>query len=123
MPVPLISAVSVVALPVLAVATAVYRRAYQRETSHRRRCERASLDIGERVRREFLQQMSHELRTPLNAIIGFANILLKNRSKTLGEQELLYASRIVDNGTQLLRLVDDLLHLADLEAGRAERKE
>jgi two-component system, cell cycle sensor histidine kinase PleC len=104
----------------LAVATALYRRAYQREASHRRRCERAILDVGIRVRSEFLQNMSHELRTPLNAIIGFANILVKNRNKTLGEQELVYASRITDNGTRLLRLVEDLLHLSDLEAGLIE---
>jgi signal transduction histidine kinase len=64
--------------------------------------------------------MSHELRTPLNAIIGFANILVKNRGETLGEQELVFASRIVDNGTRLLQLVNDLLHLADLEAARVD---
>jgi signal transduction histidine kinase len=78
------------------------------------------LDLGTRVRSELLQNVSHELRTPLNAIIGFANILVKNRSGALREQELMYASRIVENGTRLLRLVDDLLHLAELEAGRVE---
>ena len=116
----LVAAASLIALPVLAVTTALYRRAYQREASHWRRCEQASLDVEKRVRSEFLQNMSHELRTPLNAIIGFANILIRNRSETLGEQELVYVSRIVENGTRLLRLVDDLLHLADLEAGGVE---
>jgi hypothetical protein len=120
MPVLLVAAVSLVASPVLAVAAAFYRRAYQREASRRRRCERASLEIGTRVGSEFLQNMSHELRTPLNAIIGFANVLVRNRSEMLGELELVYASRIVENGTRLLRLVDNLLHLGDLEAGRVE---
>jgi signal transduction histidine kinase len=115
-----VAAVSLIASPVLGIATALYRRAYLREASRRRRCERASLDIGKRVRSEFLQNMSHELRTPLNAIIGFSNILVKNRRETLGEQELVYVSRIVDNGTRLLRLVDDLLHLAYLEGGRGQ---
>jgi signal transduction histidine kinase len=119
MPAHLLDGVSLVALPILAVATTLYRRAYRHEASQRRRLEQAVLDVGNRVRSEFLQTMSHELRTPLNAIIGFANILRKNRSETLGEQELLYASRIADNGKQLLKLVDDLLHLAALEAGRA----
>jgi len=117
---PALLAATLITSPILAVATALYRRAYQRELSHRRRLERAILDVGKRVRSEFLQHMSHELRTPLNAIIGFANILVKNRSETLGEQELVYASRIAENGTRLLRLVEDLLHLADLEAGRVE---
>ena len=72
MPVLLVDAVSLIASPILAVATALYRRAYQREASHRRRCERASLDVGKRVRSEFLQNMSHELRTPLNRTISLA---------------------------------------------------
>ncbi len=114
-----IDAVSLIASLVLAIATTLYRRAYQREASRRLRVERASLDVGRRVRSEFLQNMHHELRTPLNATIGFANVLVKNRNGTLGKQELVYASRIVDNGTRLLRLVDDLLHQADLEAERA----
>ena len=66
----------------------------------------------------FLAQMSHELRTPLNAVIGFTNILLKNRRGSLSEKELLYLERIASNGHHLLGLIDQLLDLSRIEAGR-----
>jgi two-component system sensor histidine kinase/response regulator len=73
-----------------------------------------------RAKSEFLQNMSHELRTPLNSIIGFANVLKRNRSKSLEASDLTYLDRIRENGVALLRLIDDVLDIAKIEAGRME---
>ncbi|MBI4444577.1 MAG: response regulator [Acidobacteria bacterium] len=62
--------------------------------------------------------LRHELRKPLNSIIGFANVLLKNKSQKLSSTELSYVKRILNNGRQLLSLIDDLLDLTDLESGK-----
>jgi signal transduction histidine kinase/ActR/RegA family two-component response regulator/uncharacterized membrane protein len=84
---------------------------------------RAAKDAAERTNRaksEFLSNMSHELRTPLNSVIGFANIILKNKNKTLSEQDIAYMSRIVANGKHLLGLINGILDLSKVEAGRVE---
>ncbi|MEO5813702.1 MAG: ATP-binding protein [Gemmatimonadaceae bacterium] len=73
-----------------------------------------------RAKSEFLANMSHELRTPLNSIIGFANILRRNGSKTLGTRDLLYAERISSNGGHLLQLVDRILDLSKIEQGELQ---
>jgi signal transduction histidine kinase len=73
-----------------------------------------------RAKSQLLANMSHELRTPLNSVIGFANVLLKNRGHNLGEQELTYVRRIVDNGKHLLALINQVLDLSRVEAGRME---
>jgi PAS domain S-box-containing protein len=69
---------------------------------------------------EFLSRMSHELRTPLNSVIGFTNVLKKNKRGALGEQELGFLDRIASNGMHLLGLINDILDLAKVEAGKAE---
>ena len=73
-----------------------------------------------RAKSEFLENMSHELRTPLNSIIGFANVLKRNRAKSLDASDLTYLDRIRENGVALLRLIDDVLDIAKIEAGRME---
>jgi two-component system sensor histidine kinase/response regulator len=73
-----------------------------------------------RSKSEFLQSMSHELRTPLNSIIGFANVLKRNRNQNLGTSDLVYLDRIHTNGVELLRLIEDVLDIAKLEAGKME---
>lgn len=77
-------------------------------------------ETATRVKSEFLAHMSHELRTPLNSIIGFANILRKNKQGQLGEQELMFLDRIRDSGLQLLSLINDVLDLSKVEAGKVE---
>jgi PAS domain S-box-containing protein len=68
----------------------------------------------------FLANMSHELRTPLNSVIGFANILLKKQAEQLPPRELDYLKRIQANGEHLLSLIEDILDLAKIDAGRME---
>jgi signal transduction histidine kinase len=62
--------------------------------------------------------MSHELRTPLNSVIGFSNVLLKNRGGNFRERDLLYLRRIRAGGQHLLSLINEVLDLSKIEAGR-----
>ena len=64
--------------------------------------------------------MSHELRTPLNSVIGFTNLLLKNKDGHLSDREMDFLRRIQSNGTHLLTLVNDVLDLSKVEAGKLE---
>ena len=67
---------------------------------------------------EFLARMSHELRTPLNSVIGFSNVLRKNKAGNLLSLDLSYLERIGSNGVQLLALINDILDLSKIEAGK-----
>ena len=69
---------------------------------------------------QFLASMSHELRTPLNSVIGFANILIKKRAGDLDGKEVGYLERILANGKHLLSLINEVLDLSKIEAGRME---
>ncbi len=71
-----------------------------------------------RIKSEFLANMSHELRTPLNGIIGFAEFLVDGKPGPLNPKQEEYLGDILDSGRYLLRLVNDLLDLAKIEAGR-----
>jgi two-component system sensor histidine kinase/response regulator len=73
-----------------------------------------------RAKSDILSRASHELRTPLSSVIGFSNILLKNKRGALAEEELTYLARIAKNGRNLLALVNDLLDLSKIEAGRVD---
>jgi signal transduction histidine kinase len=73
-----------------------------------------------RLKSEFLANVSHELRTPLNAIIGFSDMLLMGMSGALSEKQEHRVQRIRENGKRLLLLVNDILDLARIEAGRIE---
>ncbi len=68
----------------------------------------------------FLANMSHELRTPLNSVIGFTNLLLRNKEGRLDARELGFLERIRGGGRHLLSLINDVLDLAKIEAGRTE---
>ncbi|HZJ62520.1 MAG TPA: PAS domain S-box protein [Kofleriaceae bacterium] len=67
---------------------------------------------------EFLSSMSHELRTPLNAILGFAQLLERDRKQPLSERQLDRLRHVLRGGEHLLRLIDDILDLSRIEAGR-----
>ncbi|MGB2954104.1 MAG: HAMP domain-containing sensor histidine kinase, partial [Gaiellaceae bacterium] len=78
------------------------------------------LETVSRHKSEFLANMSHELRTPLNAIIGFSEVLNEQMFGELNEQQLGYVNDVLDAGRHLLSLINDILDLAKVEAGRME---
>ena len=78
------------------------------------------LEIASRHKSEFLSNMSHELRTPLNAIIGFAEVLTEHMFGELNAKQEEYLRDITESGRHLLSLINDILDLAKVEAGRME---
>ncbi|WP_462273628.1 sensor histidine kinase [Methanohalophilus sp.] len=73
-----------------------------------------------RTKSEFLANMSHELRTPLNSIIGFSQILEKNRNNNLDDKEIKYTSNILNGGENLLGLINNILDISKVEAGKMD---
>ena len=75
-----------------------------------------------RLKSQFLATMSHELRTPMNAIIGFAQILLRPKFGKLSHGQKDMVERILNNGNQLLMLLNEVLDFSKLEGGRLQLK-
>ena len=69
---------------------------------------------------KFLANMSHELRTPLHAVIGFSEMLLLGTFGTLNEKQTKYANNINSSGKHLLDVINDILDLSKVEAGKME---
>lgn len=83
--------------------------------------ERDRAELANRSKSEFLANMSHELRTPLNAIIGFSEILHNELMGPLGVDSYKeYALNIKDSGSHLLAIINDILDLSKIEAGKVE---
>ena len=78
------------------------------------------LEIANRHKSEFLANMSHELRTPLNAVIGFSEVLLDKMFGDLNGKQEEYLDDVLGSGKYLLSLINDILDLAKVEAGRLE---
>jgi signal transduction histidine kinase len=84
--------------------------------------QRQNLQLMEvsRIKAQFLATMSHEFRTPMNTIIGFSQLLLRSKQGVLLPQQQDMVQRIVTNGKHLLAILNDMLDLSQLEAGRLE---
>jgi signal transduction histidine kinase len=101
-----------------AALESLYQR--QREAVALREIEAKNLQLEEsnRMKSEFLANMSHELRTPLNAIIGFSEVLKDGLLGKLLVQQQDYVTDIFNNGSHLLSLINDILDLSKVEAGK-----
>jgi signal transduction histidine kinase len=80
----------------------------------------AQLEVANKHKSEFLANMSHELRTPLNAIIGFSEVLSERMFGEVNEKQADYLKDIHESGKHLLSLINDILDLSKIEAGRMD---
>jgi signal transduction histidine kinase len=80
----------------------------------------ALLELANRHKSEFLTNMSHELRTPLNAVIGFSDVLREQYFGPMNDKQQEYVRDINESGQHLLSLINDILDLSKIEAGRMD---
>ncbi len=90
-----------------------------RDITQRRLFEQSLLEAN-RMKSEFLANMSHELRTPLNGIIGFTEFLIDEKPGPLAPKQKEYLTDVLNSGLHLLRLINDILDIAKVEAGKME---
>src|SRR5690606_32368992 len=81
---------------------------------------RKQAEEATRLKSHFLATMSHEMRTPLNAIIGYTEIQLAGMTGDMTDEQRDYQKRVLANADHLLSLINDVLDIARIEAGRME---
>lgn len=111
-----------VTLTALAISLLHERRLARRVAERSRELERLSAELlqANRAKSEFLANVSHELRTPLNAIVGFVDLLREGVYGELGPRQVGPVQRIESSANHLRHLVDQVLDLAKMAAGRLE---
>jgi len=82
--------------------------------------EKQIAEVANRTKSEFLANMSHELRTPLNSIIGFSDLLYEQAYGELNEKQLRSVGNVSKSGKHLLNLINDILDISKVEAGKLE---
>lgn len=90
----------------------------ERKRAEELRIEKDRLEYASRAKSEFLASMSHELRTPLNSILGFSDLLKLETSGELNEKQKHFVDNIYTSGQFLLNLINDILDLSKVEAGK-----
>ena len=90
-----------------------------RDVTERKRFEQ-TLQEANRLKSEFLAKMSHELRTPLNGIIGFSEFMIDEKAGRINAKQKEYLTDVLNSGRHLLQLINDVLDLSKVEAGRME---
>ena len=96
------------------IGVTLERRAQQQEIGNAR----AEAVTASRTKSDFLARMSHELRTPLNAIIGYSEMIIDDGAKQTVEQRNADLEKVRSSGKQLLALINDILDLSKIEAGK-----
>ncbi len=98
----------------------VARDITEQKMAEETRLEKERLLYANKAKSEFLANMSHELRTPLNAVIGFSELLKMKTAGALNEKQEHYIENILSGSKHLLALINDILDLSKVEAGRME---
>jgi PAS domain S-box-containing protein len=92
----------------------------RKHTELKLRASQAAAEAGNRAKSEFLATMSHELRTPLNAIMGLSQLLQQEMVGVLNDKQREYISCVYSSGEHLLALINDILDLSKVEAGKED---